>query len=85
MQYACKAGHTEVVRHLLKWDSVVKQDVWREDSEFYLVSYYGHLDTAKILYEKYRGMYLSFVTLFNRIELENILKMISKFRDWEIV
>ncbi|RUS91564.1 hypothetical protein EGW08_000679, partial [Elysia chlorotica] len=56
IQYACKAGHSEIVRHLLKWDAVVQQDAWKEDSEFHLVTFHGHLDTAKVLYEKYKDL-----------------------------
>ncbi|GFR59076.1 leucine-rich repeat serine/threonine-protein kinase 1 [Elysia marginata] len=52
--YACKAGHAEIVKHLLKWDAELNQDAWKKDSEFYLVSFYGHLDAAKTLYEKYK-------------------------------
>lgn len=56
LQYACKEGHTRIVQHLLKWDAEIKKEVWTKDSEFYLVSFYGHLETAKALYEKYKDL-----------------------------
>ncbi|KAH9505159.1 hypothetical protein Btru_058855 [Bulinus truncatus] len=56
LQLACKKGYSNIVPSLIEHGATVKPEVWAEDSEFFLASYYGHLNVINILLNKFHSL-----------------------------
>lgn len=50
---AVAAGHTELACLLLQYGCKIHENVWAEDSEFYLATQHGHMEIINLLFDRY--------------------------------
>lgn len=57
LQHASEKGHVDVVKWLLEHEAKLKENVWEEDSEFYMATLNGNQDVIDVLITRMPSTY----------------------------